>query len=199
MIAKYFAYLRDFRQHAHSVRSALRHWFREDARYFCLSTLIHAIFLLSLGLVQWQVISHLAGEEGTPEIASFKPAETEQSTPPDRVDVIIERGNAPLEPSVLSRETIAELEALPVGVESGEKDVKEDEIGDPDGNPLGNITSMITFGTGGTGDHGSPGVSKPGPGPMPGPGRVGVYDPRLKKGAGLSVLPARRNAPWRPR
>ena len=122
MVSKYFSYLWNFPQHVRDARAAMRQWFREDARYFCMSTLIHAILLLSLGLVQWKAITHFAGEAGSKEVASFKPAETDRGPPPDRVDVIFERGPAQIEPSVLNRDTLADMKALPVGVEAGERD-----------------------------------------------------------------------------
>ena len=149
MVSKYFSYLWNFGQHLRDARAGMRQWFREDARYFCISTLIHAILLLSLGLVQWKAISHFAGEESRPEIASFKPAETDRGEPPDRVDVIIERGNAPLEPTVLTPASIAELKALPVGVESGERNLKPEDIGDPGGGTPSGVENMISNGIGG--------------------------------------------------
>ncbi|MCC6125287.1 MAG: terpene cyclase/mutase family protein [Pirellulales bacterium] len=182
MISKYFSHLWNVGRHFRDAGAAIRQWYREDARYFCISTLLHAVLLLSLGLVQWKAITHFAGEERGRDIASFKPAETDRGLPPDRVEVIFERGQAQLDPSVLNRETLAKMEALPVGVETGQRDLKPEEIGDPEGDPLGKISSLIISGTGGTGDRGSGGVSRPGPGPVPGPGKVGALGLRTKKG-----------------
>jgi hypothetical protein len=183
MLSKYFSQFWNFQQRVAAARVAARKWIREDARYFCLSTLIHAVLILSLALVPWKVISHLAGEEDRRrEIASFGPAETDRGSAAERVEEIIELRNPPLEPSALTRETIAEMKELPVGIESGEKNLKEDEIGDPHGYPQGDTTSLIMLGNNGAGNRGTAGPKRNGPGPVADAGIRGPYIDRIRIG-----------------
>jgi hypothetical protein len=144
MISKYFSYRWDFTRHFRDAAASFRQWFREDARYFCVSTLFHAVVLLSLGLVEWRSLTHFSGEQGRGEVASFKPVENEQGASPDRVDVIIERGPAPLDPTVLTPDVIAIMKALPVGVETGDKGVKPEDVGDPGGGTLTGMENVVS-------------------------------------------------------
>jgi hypothetical protein len=182
MVSKYFPYLWNFRQHFRDARESFQQWFREDSRYFCISTLLHAILLLSLGLIPWKAMTRMDGEEGRREIASFKPADTDQSPLPDQDDTIFQLGKPQIDPSVLNRDTLTKMEALPIGVETGEHDLKPEEIGDPDCDSLNDVANYIMSGTGGTGDHGVGGVSQPGPGPVPGPGTPGIFKQRNRQG-----------------
>jgi hypothetical protein len=181
MLLKYLSYLWNFPQHFRNARLSFRQWFREDSRYFFISTLIHAIIFLTLGLLPWRAITSMDnGIDGSEP--SFKPAEVEAGEAPELVDVIFERGDPQYENSVLDPKMLAQMEALPVGSETGERDLSPDEIGDPNGDPLSEVTTSILTGTGGTGDYGSGGMNRPGPGPHPGAGVKGIFGPRGKIG-----------------
>lgn len=186
MVSKQISYLWNFKQHFHHALESLRLWFRDDSRYFFLSTLIHAILLLSLGLVQWKAISQSTDAADPHEVALFNPAETQTDYSQDRVDDIIELKRPSVDPSVSNRDTDAQLKELPVGVEDGVKNVKPEDVGDPNGDPLSDITSLIMSGKNGTGDWGDGGPTQEGPGPLAGPGRKGPYAPRVQK---KGVLP----------
>ena len=121
------------------------HWFSDDGRYFCLSTLLHAILLLSLGLIQWRVVSQIADDHGR-DIASFTPADVDRGEPPEVVH--FERGKAQLDPSVLNEQTLEMFKDLPVGIESGERDLKPEDIGAGGGGTPDGVANLISSFTG---------------------------------------------------
>ena len=94
----------------------------------CLSTLIHAILLLSLGLVPWEAYSRSNnGEDAADKATAFAPAETDRGEAPEIAR--FERGKAQIEPSVLNDKTLAMFQDLPVGDPSGDRDLKPEDVG----------------------------------------------------------------------
>jgi hypothetical protein len=183
MFSKYLSLPWNVKQRLACARATVRDWVREDARYFCMSTLIHAVLIVSLALLPWQVISHMTSEEtDRREVASFAPAEQDRGSKAERVEDIIELKNAPLDETELNAKTIADMKDLPIGFEDGEKNVKPEDAGDPNGDPQGDKASLVALGNNGEGDHGMPGPKQNGPGPVADIGIRGPYGDRVRRG-----------------
>jgi hypothetical protein len=136
------------------IRGAVRavdDWFCGDGRWYLGSAAIHALAILSLGLIVATVPVKLISNDA----ASFDAAEVDRSPPADLAR--FEVGNPPLDPTEVNADSLGQKKALPVAPQSARFYDNSPQFEEAGGGIVSNVDASQAAGFGGFSIRGLPG------------------------------------------